>query len=167
MAHRNLLTPRAARPDDLHQQVSSTRKGQDLSKATLATRADVSLRTVQRLEQGKAVSADKILRIEQALGLGRGTLVPGWDTRATVLSDAIGPRVRELRRSHGHTLRELASMLRTSVSTLSRIENGLLGDVDRWPLQVPQELAFLYFRTRQHFDDWVEGHAATPRPLRS
>lgn len=166
MAHRNSFTPRAARPDDLHREVTCTREGQDLSKATLATRAGVSLRTVQRLEAGKAVSADKILRIEQALGLGRGTLVPGWDTRATVLSDAIGPRVRELRRDHGQTLLQLATMLGTTVSTLSRIENGLLGDVDRWPLPIAKELASLFFSTRRHFDDWVEGHGPTPQPRR-
>lgn len=166
MAPRNNLTSRAARPDDLHRKVTAARETRGLSKAELAASANVSLRTVQRLERGEGVSADKILRIERALGLDRGTLVPGWDTRASVLSDAMGPRVRELRRSFGHTSKDMAEAIEMSVSTLSRLENGLLGDVDRWDPRIVSALVWRYFLTRRHFDDWVEGNGPTPRPDR-
>ncbi len=166
MAPRNDFTPRAARPDDLHLKVTAARETQGLSKAELATKAAISLRTVQRLERGERVSADKILRIEKALGLGRGTLVPAWDTRTTVLSDAIGPRIRELRRSFGDTSKDVAGALGISVSTLSRLETGLLGDVDHWDRGIVAGLVWRYFQTGRHFNDWVEGHGATPQPNR-
>jgi len=166
MAPRNNLTSRAARPDDLHRKVTAARETRGLSKAELAASASVSVRTVQRLERGEGASADRILRIERALGLDRGTLVPGWDTRASVLSDAMGPRVRELRRSFGHTSKDMAEAMEMSVSTLSRLENGLLGDVDRWDPRIVSALVWRYFLTRRHFDDWVEGNGPTPRPDR-
>lgn len=166
MAHRNNLTPRAARPSDLHVKVTAARETRGWTKAELATKVGISVRTVERLEGGRGVSADKILRIEQALGLGRGTLVPGWDCRATVLSNATGARIRELRRSFDHTLQELAELLQTSASTLSRLETGLLGDIDNWEPRIVYGLANLYFMSRCHFDDWVDGIGPTPQPYR-
>lgn len=92
--------------------------------------------------------------------------MPEWDCRATVLSNATGPRIRELRRSFGDTLQELAELLNTNATTLSRLETGLLGEIDDWDPRIVSGLAKLYFMGRRHFDDWVDGIAPTPQPYR-
>ena len=89
----------------------------------------MSVRTIQRLENGTPVSADKILRVERALGLAGGTLVPDWNIQASFGSNTIGPRLRERRRELRLTLKDVVDGTGLSVATLSRLERGLLGDI--------------------------------------
>lgn len=165
MAYKNTLTPLSARPPDLHLAVRAQRERLHKSRRQLAEDANVSLRTVQRLERGDAVSADAILRVERALELAPATLVPAWRTGDAALSGAIGPRLREQRRAMRLTLTQLAEYSGMSAATLSRLERGLLGNIDSHDDRIGQAMIDnLNFKNRAHFDAWVEGRIPSPRP---
>lgn len=165
MAKQNPFTPRSARPSNLHEVVKELRKKQRKTTAALAAEADVSVRTIQRMEAGEPTSADTILRVEKALLLAPGTLVERWETGETILSAGIGPRMRELRRKRRVTITQAAGYSRLSVAMLSRLERGLLGDLHWEELPINFNLIrLLGFSSRDQFEEWVEGKMRAPVP---
>lgn len=165
MAHRNDLTPRSARPAGLHVVAAARRALLGRTQSEIAAAAGVKARTLQRLERGEAVAADTILRVERALGLQAGTLVPEWSVQGPSSARALGPRMRELRRERGVTLTEAAEWSGRSASTLSRLERGVLGEVDPWDPRINRRLIeILGFRDEERFEDWASGYGPAPRP---
>lgn len=161
----NRSTPRAARPGDLHEKVRARRTELGLDRQELASAAGVTRRTVQRLERGEHVSADTVVRIERGLGLAKGTLVPGWRTDGSILSNAVGALMRERRRELGISLVRMAASCDRTISYLSRLERGVSRPVEAWEqLRVDRPMTdVLGFRDEKQFWDWIEGHGSPPR----
>jgi transcriptional regulator with XRE-family HTH domain len=66
-------------PDDLAEEVRSTREAQRLTQAELAARANVSLRTVRNIEAGKPANPATIAAVHDALGFASSPDLPDSD----------------------------------------------------------------------------------------
>lgn len=79
--------------------------------------------TVLRLEAGRRRPvADTVFRLEAALDLPPGALVPDWPEWAPIGSSSLGACARRRRRQLGRTLAEIAASTGVSPATLSRFE---------------------------------------------
>jgi transcriptional regulator with XRE-family HTH domain len=121
----NLMTPRSRAPEQIGDRLRAWRLEQNLSQSDLAAIAGVSCKTVQRIERGAVPSADTVLRIECALDLPEGSIAPGWDLPPCPAETDYGSRVRARRRALGLSLCDVAGMIKSSTSTLSRFERGI------------------------------------------
>lgn len=118
------------------------------SQGKLATRAGLARETVARLEAGgRPPIADTVFRLEAALDLLPGELVPAWPEWAPISLATWGARSRERRRALGLGLAEVAAAAGVSDSTLSRFEREIgrstlletvAGDMGGGPVTLPR-----------------------------
>jgi transcriptional regulator with XRE-family HTH domain len=84
------LASNAAIEADLGRRIEAIRLGRNVNQTQLAREAGVSRRTITRLENGRGVSLDTLIRVLRALGLA--------DRLAALLPD---PSVRPIERVRG------------------------------------------------------------------
>jgi transcriptional regulator with XRE-family HTH domain len=106
----------------------SLRRDRGLTQSELAAAAGLTRRTIHRAENGAEMSRDTLSRLERALDLPTGSLV--GDLGGTTYAARFGARLRDARRATGESLETVAGALSTSAATLSRLERGLIADVE-------------------------------------
>lgn len=121
-----LSFPASRVPDDFGASLKRERLARGWTKARLARRATLERATVMRLEAGaRRPTADTVFRLEEALDLEPGTLVPAWPEWKPIGTMTYGARSRERRRSLGLSLVAVAARAGVSAATLSRFEREL------------------------------------------
>lgn len=156
MPHINLSSPRTARPASIGLRVRKARRDARLTQADLAKAAGIGRRTVQRVEGGELPAFDTVRRLEHALKLAPGSLVPGWDQAASLHKGYIGARLREQRQKLGITLVKLGSYVGASAAKLSRMERGIPRRAQVFDDLIDYKL-FLHlgFRNEVEFSKWL------------
>lgn len=121
-----LLFPRDAVPDDFGRWVSEARASLGWSQQELGDAADLGRETVLRLELGRRrPTPDTVFRLETALDLEPGDLVPAWPEWNPIPSSSCGPRSRARRRELGLSLREVAGAAGVGIATVARFEREI------------------------------------------
>ena len=122
--------PTSAIPQGLGSALTAARSERGWTQARLARAARLKRETVSRLETGRCHPyADTVFRLEAALDLEPGTLVPAWPEWSPIGAASFGSRSRARRRALGLSLLAVAGSARVSVATLSRFER----EVERTP----------------------------------
>lgn len=110
-------------PEDFGVRLSSERRALKWSQARLAKLAGVRRETISRLERGATKPvADTVFRLEKALDLEAGTLVPAWPEWAPLESSSYGAASRRRRLQRGLSLEAVAKKTGISQATVSRFE---------------------------------------------
>lgn len=117
--------PVSAIPASLGDMVAAERANMGWTQQRLADEAGLQRHTVMRLEAGRRPVADTVFRLEAALDLEPGTLVPGWPEWKPIGSLSLGSRSRERRRELGLSVTEVAADAGVGIATLSRFEREL------------------------------------------
>lgn len=125
----NMETPRNGAPRDMKQKMIRWRRERGLTQADLAERAGVSLKTVQRFENGALPSAHTAMRVQCALDLELDMedeqVAPEWILPGSPHGDTYGSRTRALRLALGMSLDDVARACGISAATLSRFERDV------------------------------------------
>jgi transcriptional regulator with XRE-family HTH domain len=99
------------------------RRLEGLTQNQLADEAGLTRETVGRLETGRRrPTADTVFRLEAALNLIPGKLVPGWPEWKPIGTMTPGARSRDRRRALGISITVVARAAGVSSATLSRFE---------------------------------------------
>lgn len=118
-----LKFPVSAVPADFGKRIADERGLLKWSQAQLAQVAGLRRETISRLERGRCVpEADTVFRLEHALDLEPGTLVPEWPEWAPLNDTNLGPASRRRRRQLKLSLSVVAGKAGVSPATLSRFE---------------------------------------------
>ena len=118
-----LAFPMSAIPVGLGATIAKERALLNWTQQRLADEAGLKRETIVRLEAGaRRPSGDTVFRLEVALDLEPGTLVPKWPEWRPIGSMTHGARSRERRRELGLSLVSVAKAAGVSVATLSRFE---------------------------------------------
>lgn len=115
--------PTSAVPVAFGYALARRRLARGWTQAKLAEQAGLARETVARLEADRRPPvADTVFRLEAALDLLPGELVPAWPEWAPLGLATWGARSRERRRALGLPLAGVALAVGVSVATLSRFE---------------------------------------------
>lgn len=111
---------------DVGRKVRDVREQKGLSRAQLATAANIGCRTLARIERGEQKARAETLRaIAGALNVRLESLASGWredERRRRDNSEHIGPCLRRVRQEAGASLQRAASAAGVHPTTLSRFE---------------------------------------------
>lgn len=103
--------------------LAKERRLEGMTQKQLADVIGMKRETVVRLETGRRrPTADTVFRLEDALNLVPGTLVPGWPEWKPIGTMTPGARSRERRRALGISITVVARAAGVSIATLSRFE---------------------------------------------
>lgn len=118
-------------PDDFGVTLASARSARGWTQGRLARACGVRRETISRLEAGRRrPTADVVFRLQAALDLEPGELVPTWPEWSPVGLPTQSARTRDRRRERRIPLRDAAAAAGVSIATLSRFERGV-GPVPR------------------------------------
>lgn len=117
MGVRTSRTAREQKTAHVRLALETARRDRILKQDDVAKAANVSLKTVQRLERGAVLSQDALSRISRVV-----TSVP---EEPASKAEQIGARVRQRRREQGLSLKQVSEGIGVSVAQLSRFERGL------------------------------------------
>jgi transcriptional regulator with XRE-family HTH domain len=99
------------------------RRLEGMTQKQLAEEAGLTRETVARLESNRRrPTAETVFRLEAALNLIPGTLVPCWPEWKPIGTMTPGARSRERRRAMGISIVVVAEAAGVSIATLSRFE---------------------------------------------
>lgn len=115
--------PVADVPAKFGERLRAERDARRWTQARLATKAGLKREAVSRLERGeRSPRSDTVFRLEHALDLNPGTLVPSWAEWSPTVSTAQGPASRRRRRELKLSIDRVAAAAGVSPATLSRFE---------------------------------------------
>lgn len=115
--------PTSSVPCDFGAALATFRKARGWSQQRLAERASLERATIIRLEAGRRrPTADTVFRLEAALDLEPGEMVPAWPEWSPIGSSSLGARSRARRRELGLSLVQVAHAAGVSAAMLSRFE---------------------------------------------
>lgn len=118
-------------PDDFGEVLASARTARGWTQGRLARACGVRRETISRLEAGhRRPSAEVVFRLQAALDLEPGELVPTWPEWSPVGLPTQAARTRDRRRERRIPLRDSAAAAGVSIATMSRFERGV-GPVPR------------------------------------
>ncbi|WP_137897221.1 helix-turn-helix transcriptional regulator [Sphingomonas sp. 2SG] len=119
--------PASAVPRDFGGLLAARRIELGWSQARLARMTGLRRETIVRLERGRrAPTADTVFRLQAALNLEPGELVPAWPEWSPIGLPTYGARTRQRRRDLGLSLDMVAAAVGVSAATLSRFERELV-----------------------------------------
>lgn len=115
--------PASAIPSDFGERVAAERRRLGWLQDRLAAEAGLRRETIVRIETGaRRPASDTVFRLEDAMDLEPGELVPGWPEWKPIGSPTHGARSRERRRELDLSISVVASKAGVSIATLSRFE---------------------------------------------
>ncbi|USU05694.1 helix-turn-helix domain-containing protein [Sphingomonadaceae bacterium OTU29LAMAA1] len=115
--------PSSAVPVGFGQAVAERRAQMGWSQARLARETGLSRETIARLETGRRTpTADSVFRLQSAMDMEPGELVPAWPEWNPIGLPTYGARTRQRRRELRLSLTTVAAAAGISVATLSRFE---------------------------------------------
>lgn len=121
--------PPSAVPGDFGETLAARRTELGWSQARLARRTGLRRETIVRLERGRrSPNADTVFRLQAALNLEPGDLVPAWPEWSPIGLPTYGARTRQRRRELGLSLETVAAAIGVSAASLSRFERELGAD---------------------------------------
>jgi transcriptional regulator with XRE-family HTH domain len=117
--------PSAAVPATFGEVIAKERRLLGWTQQQLAEKSGLTRETIARLEKGagkRKPTGDTVFRLESALDLEPGTLVPGWPEWKPIGTMTFGSRSRERRRALNIPITIAAKAAGVSMATLSRFE---------------------------------------------
>jgi transcriptional regulator with XRE-family HTH domain len=118
-----MIFPSSVVPVGFGQAVAVRRAQMGWSQARLARETGLRRETIVRLEAGhRTPTADSVFRLQSAMDMEPGELVPDWPEWNPIGLATYGARTRRRRRELGLSLTTVAAAAGVSAATLSRFE---------------------------------------------